>query len=186
MESDIGSRAQVSCFRVSGQSSMAACEGVWWLSMLFVAGHGQGQLLAFQLFCPCRQQTHVCSYSRLASSTFLSAAAHIPSSSHLEPLRTLPGESKQCEGQVQPETQPCYWATAVEQQHPLPKVPRAFLENQISSKHLPKQRPSPIRALTHGFFLQENPTCPEVPAGAASQAVCAQGVRNIPASPSEA
>lgn len=185
MESDVGSRAQGSCFRVTGQSSVAACEVVWWLSMLTVAGHGQGQLLAFQLFCPCRQQTQP-SYSHLTSSTFQSGAAHIPSSSHLEPLRTLPGESKQCEGQVQPETQPCYWATAVEQQHPLPKVPHASLENQISSKHFPKQRPSPIRALTHRFFLQENPMCPEVPAGAPSQPVCAQGVRNIPASPSEA
>lgn len=92
MESDIGSRAQGSCFRVSGQSSVAACEVMGWLSMLAVAGHGQCQLLVFQLFYPCRQQTQPF-YSRLASSTFQSGAAHIPSSSHLEPLRTLPGES---------------------------------------------------------------------------------------------
>lgn len=69
------------------------------------------------------------------------------------------------EEQVQPGTKLCYWATAAEQQHPLPKVSHAFLENQISSKQLPKQRPSPIleKTATHRFSLQENPTCPEVP-----------------------
>lgn len=49
MESDIGSGAHGSCFRVSGQSSVV-CEVVWWFSMSAVAGHGQCQLLAFQLF----------------------------------------------------------------------------------------------------------------------------------------
>lgn len=135
--------------------------------------------------CSCTQQTQL-SYSRLASSTFQSGAAHILSSSHLEPLRTLPAESKQCERQVQPRTQPCHWATAVEQQHPLPKVSHAFLENQISSKQLPKQRSSPIWAATHRFFLQKSPVCPEAPAGASSQPVHGQGVWNIPVSPNEA
>lgn len=66
---------------------------------------------------------------------------------------SYPAWREQCEGQFQP----FYWATAVGQQHPLPKLSHAFLENQISSKQIPKQRPSPIWALTHGFFLQENP-----------------------------
>lgn len=70
---------------------------------------------------------------------------------------SYPAWKEQSEGQFQPETQPCYRTIAVEQQHPLPKVSHAFLENQISSKHLPKKRPSTIQAPTHRFFLQEYP-----------------------------